>query len=108
MRIIEDTIEIDGESYGFSPPAPGSIEGIPSDTPVDPEGWRYYSDVLDGPTVAWIIAYAKEHPEDEFIQGRVHDFQEMNRDFRKRTGRNMPGYDTTFFAEDIRLSEGNA
>jgi hypothetical protein len=65
-----------------------------------PGGTCYYDDVIDDEVVAWCFVYARQHPEDEYIQQRVGDFQQMNLWHRQKHGADMPGYDATYFPED--------
>lgn len=65
-----------------------------------PGGHSYYDDVIDKETVSWCFAYARQHSEDAYIQDRVRNFQDMNREYLQRHGTNMPGYDATYFPED--------
>ena len=49
-------IEVDGVEYAVGTPDPGEIEGDLRDPnePHDPEGWRYYSDVMTPEQIEWM------------------------------------------------------
>jgi hypothetical protein len=61
-----------------------------------PGGHHYYDDVIGEDVVSWCIAYARQHPEDEYIQERVRRFQELNEELKKK-GKHLLGYDESFF-----------
>jgi hypothetical protein len=105
-------IEMDVETFDCAPLSGKALEeafAIADEAEVDPSkvidrgpgGVHYYDDCIGEDVVQWCFDYARKHPEDEYIQTRVRNFQTMNRNYRERSGgRNMPGYDTTFFPED--------
>jgi hypothetical protein len=103
---VSQTVEIEGEIFSSGP----SLEEIlaadetdldaseidPADD--DPESWRYYADVMDEKTIAYLFGYARRHPDDEFIQGRIESLRQTNEAYKKRHGKNIPGYDEKYFA----------
>jgi hypothetical protein len=107
-------IEFDGEILVLGPPSGKALEeafAFADEAEVDPSkvidrgpgGVHYFDDCIGEDMVLWCFAYARKHPEDDYIQTRVRNLQTMNLDYREKAGRNMPGYDSTFFPEDAEL-----
>ena len=103
---MTQTIEIDGEVFSSGASleevlAADSFDMDASDIAPesdDPESWRYYADVMDEKTIAYLFGYARRHPDDDFIQDRIESLRQTNEDFKQRHGKNLPGYDEKYFA----------
>jgi hypothetical protein len=74
--VTSETTDYNGEPFGdFVPLTDAEMaEAGPDDAPpLGPDAWRYFADVYDAKTIAWLRAYRAAHPEDEYIAAKLAD-----------------------------------